>query len=174
MQLQSTNSAQQQSSPSVSIADAYEAWTLDLQARRCTPATLTHYRDFLAPFVRWLESQQPQTVTQITPTHLRRYLTDLQARNRAGHTILGYFRDIRAWLRSCVAEGWLVESPAANELVELDDVFAPYKEDPHIGFLPVWGTIMAGSVLATVPIIIIFVAFQDKFMSSVVVGAVKE
>src|SRR5262249_53895990 len=42
-------------------------------------------------------------------------------------------------------------------------VVLPNLTDPHIGFLPVWGTIMAGVVLATLPIAIIFVAFQDKF-----------
>jgi ABC-type glycerol-3-phosphate transport system permease component len=41
------------------------------------------------------------------------------------------------------------------------------------GFERVWGTIMAGSVLATLPIIIVFLRFQNKFMSSVTVGAVK-
>jgi ABC-type glycerol-3-phosphate transport system permease component len=50
----------------------------------------------------------------------------------------------------------------------------PTLVDPHIGFLPVWGTIMAGCVLATLPIVMVFVAFQDKFMSGVVVGAIKE
>jgi ABC-type glycerol-3-phosphate transport system permease component len=53
-------------------------------------------------------------------------------------------------------------------------VVLPNLRDPHIGFLPVWGTIMAGSVLATLPIVAVFIAFQDKFMSGVVVGAVKE
>lgn len=52
-------------------------------------------------------------------------------------------------------------------------VVLPNMTDPVIGFLPVWGTIMAGCVLATLPIIIVFIAFQDKFMSGVVVGAVK-
>lgn len=53
-------------------------------------------------------------------------------------------------------------------------VVLPNLRDPVIGFLPVWGTIMAGAVLATLPIVVVFVAFQDKFMSSIVVGAVKE
>lgn len=52
-------------------------------------------------------------------------------------------------------------------------VVLPTLVDPIIGYLPVWGTIMAGCVLATLPIIVVFVAFQDKFMSSVVVGAIK-
>jgi ABC-type glycerol-3-phosphate transport system permease component len=52
-------------------------------------------------------------------------------------------------------------------------VVLPNMTDPIIGFLPVWGTIMAGCVLATMPIVIVFIAFQDKFMAGVVVGAVK-
>ena len=53
-------------------------------------------------------------------------------------------------------------------------VVLPQMVDPIVGFLPVWGTIMAGATLATLPILIVFIVFQDKFMSSVVVGAVKE
>jgi len=50
----------------------------------------------------------------------------------------------------------------------------PSLRDPVVGFLPVYGTIMAGSVLATLPIVIVFLLNQDKFMSGVVVGSVKE
>ena len=53
-------------------------------------------------------------------------------------------------------------------------VVLPTLRDPVIGFLPVWGTIMAGSVLATLPIVVVFIVFQDRFMASVVVGAIKE
>lgn len=63
-----------------------------------------------------------------------------------------------------------VTKPAIQPIM----VVLPNLTDPHIGFLPVWGTIMAGVVLATLPIVIVFVAFQEKFMSSVVVGAIKE
>ena len=42
------------------------------------------------------------------------------------------------------------------------------------GFLPIWGTITAGCVLATVPVIILFLANQDRFMSGAVSGAVRE
>jgi len=50
----------------------------------------------------------------------------------------------------------------------------PNLRDPVIGFLPVWGTIMAGCVLATLPILILFLTNQDKFMSGLTVGATKE
>ena len=50
----------------------------------------------------------------------------------------------------------------------------PALRDPVVGFLPVYGTIMAGSVLATLPILVVFLFNQDRFMSGVVVGSVKE
>jgi len=50
----------------------------------------------------------------------------------------------------------------------------PTLRDPVVGFLPVYGTIMAGCVLTTLPIVIVFLFNQDKFMSGVVVGSVKE
>jgi ABC-type glycerol-3-phosphate transport system permease component len=52
-------------------------------------------------------------------------------------------------------------------------VVLPQLVDPVIGFLPVWGTIMAGCVLSTLPLLTVFVIFQDWFLASMVVGAVK-
>lgn len=37
-----------------------------------------------------------------------------------------------------------------------------------------WQMILSGCTLVTLPIIVLFLAFQDKFMSSVTIGAVKE
>ncbi len=53
-------------------------------------------------------------------------------------------------------------------------VTLPNMTDPNIGFLPVWGTIMAGCSLATLPILIVFLVFQDYFMASATVGALKD
>jgi len=63
---------------------------------------------------------------------------------------------------------------ATKQRVQPIMVILPQLVDPIIGFLPVWGTIMAGCVLSTLPLLIVFIAFQDKFMSSVVIGAIKE
>ena len=37
-----------------------------------------------------------------------------------------------------------------------------------------WELVMAGCVIVTLPLIIVFFIFQDQFMSSVTIGAVKE
>lgn len=63
---------------------------------------------------------------------------------------------------------------ATDRAVQPIMVVLPNLTDPIIGYLPVWGTIMAGTVLSTLPIVIVFIIFQDKFMSSVTIGAVKE
>lgn len=52
-------------------------------------------------------------------------------------------------------------------------VSLPTLVDSVVGFIPVWGTIMAGSVLCSLPLILVFILNQDKLMSSVVLGAVK-
>ncbi len=52
-------------------------------------------------------------------------------------------------------------------------VSLPTLVDSVVGFIPVWGTIMAGSVLCSLPLIFVFILNQDKLMSSVVLGAVK-
>ena len=53
-------------------------------------------------------------------------------------------------------------------------VTLPTLTDPVMGLVPIYGTIMAGSVLATVPLILIFLRFQDKFITGVTFGAAKE
>jgi ABC-type glycerol-3-phosphate transport system permease component len=52
-------------------------------------------------------------------------------------------------------------------------VVLPQLVDTQMGFVPEWGLIMAGCVLSVLPIIVVFLAFQDWFLRSVVVGAVK-
>ena len=64
----------------------------------------------------------------------------------------------------------VANQPSAQPIM----VSLPNLTDPTIGYLPVWGTIMAGCVLATLPILIVFVIFQDRFMASATVGAVRE
>jgi ABC-type glycerol-3-phosphate transport system permease component len=53
-------------------------------------------------------------------------------------------------------------------------VTLPTLTDPVMGLVPIYGTIMAGSVLATVPLVLIFLRFQDKFITGVTFGAAKE
>lgn len=53
-------------------------------------------------------------------------------------------------------------------------VVLPSIHDTVVGFFVPWGTVMAGSVLATLPLVVIFLIFQGWFLSGVVVGAVKE
>ncbi len=52
-------------------------------------------------------------------------------------------------------------------------VSLPTLVDSVIGFVPVWGTIMAGSVLCSVPLILVFIINQKALMQSIVLGAVK-
>jgi ABC-type glycerol-3-phosphate transport system permease component len=63
---------------------------------------------------------------------------------------------------------------ATDPAVQPIMVTLPNMTDPNIGFLPVWGTIMAGCTLATLPILIVFLVFQDHFMASATVGALKD
>jgi ABC-type glycerol-3-phosphate transport system permease component len=62
---------------------------------------------------------------------------------------------------------------ATQKAVQPIVVVLPQLVDTQIGFVPEWGLIMAGCVLSTLPIMIVFLAFQDWFLQSVVIGAVK-
>jgi multiple sugar transport system permease protein len=52
-------------------------------------------------------------------------------------------------------------------------VALPEIVDPVIGFVPAYGTIMAGCVMSLVPILVVFLIFRDKIIESVTIGAVK-
>jgi ABC-type glycerol-3-phosphate transport system permease component len=49
----------------------------------------------------------------------------------------------------------------------------PTIKDPLVGFFTPWGMLMAGCVLVTIPLVVVFLLFQDKFLSGVVIGATK-
>ncbi|WP_165423828.1 carbohydrate ABC transporter permease [Ktedonosporobacter rubrisoli] len=53
-------------------------------------------------------------------------------------------------------------------------VTLPSLRDPILGYVPTYGVIMAGCVLATLPIVLIFLFFQDRFITGVTLGATKE
>lgn len=53
-------------------------------------------------------------------------------------------------------------------------VTLPTLTDPVMGLVPIYGTIMAGSVIATIPLVLVFLRFQDKFITGVTFGAAKE
>lgn len=53
-------------------------------------------------------------------------------------------------------------------------VILPTLSDTGTSYVIPWELIFAGCVLITVPLLGVFLIFQDKFMSSVVMGAVKE
>ena len=62
---------------------------------------------------------------------------------------------------------------ATRDAVKPIMVALPQLVDPTIGFLPIYGTIMAGCVAATIPLLIVFLIYRDKFMASVTAGALK-
>ena len=146
--------------------------------------------------LQWVNTLRAQILPTITPVLglflIRQYMLDIPdslveaARiDGAGHftvfwkvmiptsaPVLGAFA-ILQFMSVWNAYTWPV-LVATRQQVQPIMVILPQLVDPIIGFLPVWGTIMAGCVLSTLPLLIVFVAFQDKFMSSAVIGAIKE
>lgn len=77
---------------------AINAFLVDCQARRLSPATVERYYRELDLFQRWLEGLNIRGVTAITADHLRQYLVQLAKRRNAGGQHLGY-RTLRCFLR---------------------------------------------------------------------------
>ena len=53
-------------------------------------------------------------------------------------------------------------------------VILPTLNDTGGVFAISWELIMAGCTIVTVPLLIVYLIFQDQFMASVIMGAVKE
>jgi len=145
--------------------------------------------------LHWLNTLQVQILPLITPVLglflIRQYMMGIPdalieaARiDGAGHftvfwkiivptsaPVLGAYA-ILHFMGSWNAYTWPVIVATKKEVQPIMIVL-PQLVDPYIGFVPVWGTIMAGCVLSTIPILVVFIAFQDIFMSSVVIGAIK-
>jgi site-specific recombinase XerD len=96
---------------SPTFSDAYQLFLLDCEARRFTGATLGYYRDRLGKFIKWTQAQPIQRVHELTPTHIKLYMVELQQRNLAGYSLLAAYRAIRRFCNFAVEEGWLAESP---------------------------------------------------------------
>jgi len=88
---------------------AINAFLVDCQARRLSPATIERYYRELDLFRRWLEGLSIRDGTAITADHLRQYLVHLAKRRNAGGQHLGY-RTLRCFLRWYAVEyepdGW--------------------------------------------------------------------
>jgi len=93
------------------LGNGLDAFLLDCQARRLSQGTLRFYRQKLQPFVRYLQQQNVVNVDEITPTHIRLFLVQLQDTGHNGGGQHAYARAIRAWLRFLVNEDMLAVSP---------------------------------------------------------------
>ncbi|HLJ20376.1 MAG TPA: carbohydrate ABC transporter permease [Stellaceae bacterium] len=145
--------------------------------------------------VGWINTLQAQILPEVTPILglflIRQYMVTipdelLEAARLDGAGQLTIFLRIILPVSSPVLSAYAIlhflhvwNAYLWPTLVATDDavkpimVALPELVDPLIGFLPIYGTIMAGCVLATLPLAVVFFIFQDKFMSSVTIGAVK-
>lgn len=97
--------------PTISLADAYEVFQLDNQARRLAESTIEFYADNLPRFIEWCKSHDVTDVQQLTPSHIRTYLSEAQTRGFSGHTQHKYARVLRAFCNFLVRDEYLTVSP---------------------------------------------------------------
>lgn len=93
------------------VTDVYEAFILDRKSRRFKSGTLQTYKDRILPFVNWCDSNTVFCLSDITPTVIRTYLTQLQDKNLASQTIHGIAIAIQSFFNWLVKEELLKESP---------------------------------------------------------------
>jgi site-specific recombinase XerD len=93
------------------IQDAYEMFRMDCEARRFTESTLRFYRFRLFPFIHWCEEKGIVSLRAITSSHIRIYLVSLQERGLGGYSQHAAARAIKTFLRFCVREELLPDTP---------------------------------------------------------------
>ncbi|MHB1295302.1 MAG: tyrosine-type recombinase/integrase [Anaerolineae bacterium] len=96
------------------LSPSLDAFLLSREAMRVSPKTLEHYHYTAGGFVGWLAARHIRGVRQITPTHIRAYLVDLQHRGLKDTTQHAHSRGIKTFLRWLVDEGDLERSPMAR------------------------------------------------------------
>ena len=99
---------------SLQIAQAFDFYKLDAQARLVTKSTLRTYDDRIKPFVNWCKLQQVTSLADIKPATVRTYIVHLNNRKLSDYTINGVGRALRAWFNFCVREKLISESPMAT------------------------------------------------------------
>ena len=68
---------------------------------------------------------------------------------------------------------WPVIMVRDRDFMPIMAILPTLNTRPDVWHIP-WELVLTGCVVITVPVIIVFFMFQDKFMSSVAIGAVKE
>jgi len=86
---------------------------VDLEAANRSPRTIAFYKEKLIPFLDWLQGQNVRESSEITPAHVRTYLTVLSKSHNPGG-VHAYYRAVRAFLRWLVREGVLSADPTRN------------------------------------------------------------
>ncbi len=68
---------------------------------------------------------------------------------------------------------WPLIMVSKPEMLPIMVILPTLNEKASVQSIP-WELVLTGCVIVTVPLLALFLAFQDKFMSSVTIGAVKE
>jgi integrase/recombinase XerC len=81
------------------------------EAAHHTPKTCTFYEYVIGSFISTLQELDVVRIGDITPSHIRQHLLNLQKRGCKDTTVHDHATGIKAWLNWLVAEGELAASP---------------------------------------------------------------
>ena len=91
-----------------------ELWLQSLQARRVSPRTLGGYRDYVLPFVAFLNHLGCHQLEDVQPQHIRQWLIHKQTQGVSSHTLHNAYRNPRAFWNWCIREGLTEHNPFAK------------------------------------------------------------
>ena len=114
------------------LQNAFEEFLLDLEAGRRSPHTLRYYRHHLGHFLHWLLSKDIESITQITPAHIRRYLVERLSQVQP-LTVHHHAACAKAWLNYLVREELLKTSPMSNiRMPTVEQKILPALDPPQV------------------------------------------
>ncbi len=88
-----------------------QAFLLDAQARNVSSGTLRFYSQKLYPLVAYLDSLDLRDATEVTASHLRLWLVQLQQTGHNPGGVHGFYRAAKAFFTWLLREGTIVKNP---------------------------------------------------------------
>ncbi len=87
----------QDASLRITDTNTVEPWLEALQACRVSHQTVQSYRKYVTPFVHPLQQQGCQSLDDVHPHHIRRWLLHRQQQNLSTHTLHNSYRNPKAF-----------------------------------------------------------------------------
>lgn len=110
------------------LTETLQLWLESLQARGATQRTIDNYRECVGAFIRFLQAQGVDTLADVQPLHIRKWLASKRRQGVSPATLHNAYRNPRAWWNWCLQE----ELTRNNPFVKVEKPKVPLKLKPAL------------------------------------------